>query len=308
VLAANFPAPERFIATTGVLCGLSLAGLFQACFLVYTSDDEEERLSAHFLIAWTACGLVVWLSLLRNEAVAGHVVALWERFLTIPLIIAGAATVDRVDRRKIGFWLAAGLIVLSLIAVLLSFLAADRTAVAAAAAEIAGWWIAFSIALGIAAWWAFRYRRNRYVVQRIVLAGLVVSIVAINACLGLASVAAGRPDNQPLRALSDALALHSNSTRCTLIAADEPPLRLRYVLETTLPRARLTHVKHWDAALSQALSETGDRPDATVVVDWSVRDTRPATIPIPGVAVAPIASVQSFEGRQLRTYLMTARR
>ena len=307
-VVAAFPAAERFINATGVLCGLSLAGLFHACFLIYTSNDEQERLAAHFLIAWSACGIVVWLSLLRNEAVPGHVVALWERFLAIPLIVAGAATVDRIDRRTVGFWIAAGLIAVSLGAVFVGLLTASREATRDTANEIIGWSIAFWAILGIAAWWAFRYHRTRHVVHQILLAGLVTSIVGINGCLGLASLASERPDNQSLDTLSQALALHKNSPRCTLIAADEPPLRLRYVLETTLPRARLVHVRHWDAALSQALSETRGGADTTIVVDWSARDTRPATIPIPGVGVAPIASVQSFEGRQLRTYLMTARR
>jgi hypothetical protein len=264
----------------------------------------------HFLIAWACCAVVVWLSLLRNEAVPDQVVALWERFLTLPLIIAAAVTIDRIDRRKIGFVSGAVLIVGSVLVVLLRSLAEQAPTISnrGRPALLAAWWFAFLIALVIAAWWAYRYRRNRYLVQRVVLTGLLVSLVLVNGTLGLAAVAVPAVDNQPLNALSAAVSRYSKIARCTLIADTEPPLRLRYVVQTTLPRAQLTRVRHWDAALSQALSEMNDAEYSAVVVDWSARDTRPANVPVPGLEVTPVATGQAFEGRQLRAYLITARR
>jgi hypothetical protein len=312
--AGELWAVDRLLSMTGVLCGLSLLGILYGCMTIFTSEIEEERRSMQFWCAWLSCAFVVWLSLSPNPVVSGHVVSLWELFLTIPLLVGAAIGIDRIDRRQVGFLAAVAVIVLSVLAIL----AAPLTVGAWRHPELAYGWVAFVVALAAAAWWLYRYRRNREVVRRLILAGLVVSVVMTNAGLGLAKAggrdesrsddvpAPSRADNRSLESLRAALSVHSFVQYSALIAAEEAPPRLRYIVQTSLPRSRLVYAPHWDAALSMTIPNASETGAVVCVVEWGARDTRLAAIPVRGLDATPIGAAQLFEGRQLRAYLLVA--
>lgn len=306
ILGAPFAAIvfDRLFSLSGAFMGLAILGVYRASLTSDTTIPTSKSRPVPILVAWIGCGLLIWLNLLRNPTAPPYVFDMWQQFLLIPGVVCAALAIDSIDRRLVHFSVGVAVILLSVVAKVAWSLVYRE---AGLYVDQSTAWAAFLIALGVASWWFYKYRHDRDLVQRIILGGLVIALVVVNASSGFGSLRRDTAEGSPLSVFRAELAAVPDVDSGMLVGGDCPPLRLRFVLRSICRVGDLTQIDHWDGALSRFLSDRHADGGTTLVVEWSVRETRPTSIPIEGLDIEPVTSSHFFASRQLRGYLLSFR-
>ena len=88
-------------------------------------------------------------------------------------------------------------------------------------------------------------------------------------------------------------------------SARHVPLRIRLAIQSAWPRSKLEFVDSWEMVLARSVSADPAEGQRTVLaVDWIGRIGRPANLQAAGIHIAPLGSLQFFEGGPLRAYVI----
>lgn len=297
---------RQFVVFLGVLFALSLFGLWRACREVLNSTDDARSRQLQFLLIWTGCALVVWLITLSNSPAESHVLELWQTFLMIPGIALAALALDEIARRHVSVFIAVGLTVLTFATFLQTMVVPSTTEISTTI-----WlWTALLIVggFGILGWWLQWYCSKNDWRQRLVLSGLIIPLVVINAAMGLQSVRRVNQDDRSLAVLRDELISIRGVNEYVLVTESASSLRLQFVLRSIWPKGKFRLVEDWQGAMSQSVFGrfVRDGRPRIVVVNWGAREIRRPPPQFRRLDAPQPAQPQFLSGRPLRTYVFEA--
>ncbi|HUG92787.1 MAG TPA: hypothetical protein VML55_18240 [Planctomycetaceae bacterium] len=328
-------AYDQLREACGALAGLALLGLWRAARVGFAPDAGLRSKGSggppapwlRTLVVWTALALLALTAVVRAVPDSSQALALWRGFLIVPMVGLASFAADEIARRRIGVpgAVAAGIASLAVTVEL----AAWRRLIGPSSEP--GLLIPVLLAaapLFVAIVW--RLCRGSDDRQQAALTVVIVAHLAANAVLGLAAAHRQTEDDRALAGFRRELSLAGQAAGTeggeladgvaanvaavatwTFISDVELPLPVRYVLRsqwpeaTPWPPASRGRVETWDAALAGVLSRGITRERASVVVEWSSRETQPANIQVPGLQVVPAGRPQFYRDRPLRAFLVT---
>ena len=272
------------------------------------------RLGPMFLLAWTVCGSVVWMSSLAAISHSAPIASLWQSFVLLPCIFLAAFAVDEILRRRVRAFAVVAATVGTIV------IWAGTTGHESGGAE-AGVTVlsvlALAVGLGtVVGWAASLCCRGRETSRRWLLAGCVAFLFVGNAILGVSSTQAPQDARQELRQFASRLVGITEVSSCTIVAAEEPPLRLRYVVASSWPDAALTIVtppkgdtlrEPEPATNDGASAQSPDSKGAHIVITWGIRTLPLTSVNWRDASVHRIAHPAYLENRELNVLGLTRR-
>ena len=294
---------KRLAALLGLLSGLILVGLWRGGCEVFLTDDERRRRGLQLLFTWLGCALLVWITLARNRGDQAAVLSLWEGFLLVPCVAFAAIGINEIAQRRVSPPAALAAFLVSLLAWL-----GTNVRIQFGTPMIPGppwFWPLLLFVIVVAMWKLAAACRRNDRRQQFVLTTMIVSLLFANAGLGLWDARGTTDQERELAAFREELSLVTQVASCAVIHESNPPNRLWFVLRSIWPTARLSRANGWDSVQSQSFGNLESSDENLVVIDCSVRETRPAGRDNLRRQVQPIASPQYFQRRQLRAYLVS---
>jgi hypothetical protein len=279
------------------LLGLAFLGFIGIVRDWYRGDEDSLRHYRGILPVWTAVAFVAWILSGAAGRSGRSDAALWYTMLIIPLVIAAAVGLIEVIERRVGFLaaLAVGLLTLADAAILTGQSLADSGEslmnwLPGLSAKVRG--VGILMVLGVCGIALFRFAARHEVRRRIVLTGLLLVVVTVNAVWGALAVRRTNQGDSELDAMRTAAARLSRVAHCTFVSlaprdgqtALLPPAQLTFLLASLWPGAEIRYTNFWDDAVSKPAG--GSPPDEApleVFAAWSPRGRVRGTPPSAGL-------------------------
>ena len=248
-----FNVMQILVMSLVFLLGFSLLGFWQACREMFTQPESQRRQPLQFVVAWSVCGVITLYTTLRYGLLSGGEFdfGLWQSFSMIPLIVLAALGVDEVSQRRVAPSAFIGSVLITTAALTMHF---DLLHAVLPRWDRGTWigWLLLGLLLGLLLAVGYRvhaYCRSAEIYNRRLLATCTLLLVSADLIFGVISIRASAREDHGVASLQRRLASIDNVSECTLVTADEPPLRLRYLIKSAWPQAELRIVNRFERIL-----------------------------------------------------------
>jgi hypothetical protein len=103
------------LAQLGLLTALAGLGAWHIVRELVHPSDESRQSHLQFLVAWIGVALLIWQSTVSEGTATSTTAAIWESFLLVACIVVAALGIDDIVQRRVPLWLAAFVVVASLL-------------------------------------------------------------------------------------------------------------------------------------------------------------------------------------------------
>jgi 4-amino-4-deoxy-L-arabinose transferase-like glycosyltransferase len=293
---------RRMNDVASLLCGLSLLGVWRACREMFATNDEQRRRSLRLLLLWSGFAVVVWLWSASGSTAWSRGSEYSETFFAVPWVLLAAFAIEEIAQRRV-HWL--GVVAVVCLSILAIFRYPPELRWQELTLPMAiGLLTLAGVLIGLTEARPRTIAGDRDARLRLLLTTLVVGIVVANATAGLSSVQVADGDDQHLAVFREELSSLAEAGQWRLIAENDPPLPLMFLLCSLWPQADSLVVDDWSTVVNDLLQRAPDDMRLFVVVEWRTGETRPARIQFTGIEVDEVASPQRFQRRQLRGYVL----
>lgn len=292
-------AATQIVGVLGVYWSLSLFGLLRACRNVYDGSDESRRQWLLFVTVWLLCAFLVFPSYVRHPAVDPGMVTLWQLFMLLPAILMAGYALEEITLRRSRLSNVFLLTVLVLITGGLLRTGLERRQLIAHPL----FYVVLAATAAVGCWLHYFCRYGEQT-RRIALSGMVAVQLASGVGVGIASIHRNQQDEPGLTRFHSTLKNIRRVEHCALVSEDTPPVRLVYTVRSVWPDVAVELAESWDTALERVFTDRADHA-RTLLIDWSLGDTRPVNFRLGGLQVQSISEPEIFQGRELRGFLLT---
>ncbi len=276
-----FGVLRLFVMSLVFSLGFALLGFWQACREIMTQPNSQRRQPLQFVVVWNVCGLI---ALYATQRFGFHSseefgFGFWQSFSLIPLIVLAAFGVDEVAQRRVAPPTFMAGMLLTTIALVLHF---DLLHVAFFGWDRGTWIGVFLLGLLLTAGYRLHtYCRSSEINTRRLLAACTLLFVLADLIFGVISTRASAHEDHGVATLQRRLASIGDVSDCTLVTTAEPPLRLRYLIMSAWPQAKLSVVNRFEPV-------PDDRPEIAALDGHP--QSHAATAPVNGTDAFGVAS------------------